>query len=154
MGKYQPHAQPYYSSPSDDTSLGHASSMALVPMASLLETSNFSLAMHLHRMYNLVLSCQESMWEVLNDKIRNREDDLKRLGWLDDSLEGEHSRERFESLLVKYQRYVYTLHLVCTVISKIVQGYASKNCVVVSTGCDSVVDAPSGGQFVKGREKR
>ena len=98
-------AQPYYSSPSDDTSIGHASSMALVPMTSLLEASNFSLAMHLHRMYNLVLACQESMWEVLNDKIRNREDDLKRLGWHDDDLEGEHSRERFESLLEKYQRY-------------------------------------------------
>ena len=44
------------------------------------------------------------MWEVLNDRIRNREDDLKRMGWLDDDIEGEHSRERFESLLENYKR--------------------------------------------------
>ena len=104
MGKYQPHAQPYYSSPSDDTSLGHASSMALVPMASLLETSNFSLAMHLHRMYNLVLSCQESMWEVLSDRIRNREAELKSLGWDDEDIEAEHSRQRFDKIVDRYKR--------------------------------------------------
>lgn len=54
-------------------------------------------------MYNLVLACQESMWEVLNDRIRNREQELKDLGWDDDDLEADHARQRFEKLLERYE---------------------------------------------------
>lgn len=94
--------QPYYSSPSDDTSMGHASE-ALLPISSLANASSFALAFQLHRMYNSVLACQESMWEVLNDRIRNREEELKRLGWNDEDLEAVHARPRFEKLLERYQ---------------------------------------------------
>ena len=43
------------------------------------------------------------MWEVLNDRIRNREQELKDLGWDDDDLEADHSRQRFEKLLERYK---------------------------------------------------
>ncbi|KAI5121295.1 hypothetical protein M0805_003764 [Coniferiporia weirii] len=95
--------QPYYSSPSDDTTTGDASELALLPISSLSEATCFSLAFQLHRMFNLVLACQESMWEVLNDRIRNRESELKRLGWDDDDLEAEHARQRFDKFLERYQ---------------------------------------------------
>lgn len=95
------YVQPYYSSPSDDTSMGDAS--ALLPISALSQATSFSLALQLHRMYNLVLACQESMWEVLNDRIRNREQELKDLGWDDDDLEADHSRQRFEKLLERYK---------------------------------------------------
>ncbi|THH06400.1 hypothetical protein EW145_g4116 [Phellinidium pouzarii] len=99
---------PYYSSPSDDTTTGDASELGLLPIASLSEATCFSLAFQLHRMYNLVLACQESMWEVLNDRIRNRESELKRLGWDDDDLEAEHARQRFEKLLERYRSDMQT----------------------------------------------
>lgn len=95
------YVQPYFSSPSDDTSIGDAS--ALLPISALSQASGFSLALQLHRMYNLVLACQESMWEVLNDRIRNREQELKDLGWDDDDLEADHARQRFEKLLERYE---------------------------------------------------
>lgn len=95
------YVQPYFSSPSDDTSIGDAS--ALLPISALSQASSFSLALQLHRMYNLVLACQESMWEVLNDRIRNREQELKDLGWDDDDLEADHARQRFEKLLERYE---------------------------------------------------
>lgn len=43
------------------------------------------------------------MWEVLNDRIRNREQELKDLGWDDDDLEADHARQRFEKLLERYE---------------------------------------------------
>lgn len=95
------YVQPYFSSPSDDTTIGDAS--ALLPISALSQASGFSLALQLHRMYNLVLACQESMWEVLNDRIRNREQELKDLGWDDDDLEADHARQRFEKLLERYE---------------------------------------------------
>lgn len=97
---------PYISSPSDDTMVGGDAGLALLPISTLSQTTCFQLAFQLHRMYNLVLACQESMWEVLNDRIRNRESELKTLGWDDEELEGEHARQRFDLLLERYQRYV------------------------------------------------
>jgi len=100
--------QPYYSSPSDDTSIGDPAGKSLLPISALSEATGFALAFQLHRMQNEVLSCQESMWEVLNDRIRNREDDLKRLGWDDDDLDTPHAREKFELILQRYQRDMQT----------------------------------------------
>lgn len=61
-------------------------------------------------MFNLVLACQESMWEVLNDRIRNRESELKELGWDDEDIEAEHARQRFDKLLERYQGCVNIIH--------------------------------------------
>lgn len=86
------------------------SELALLPVSALSSASCFSLAFQLHRMFNLVLACQESMWEVLNDRIRNRESELKELGWDDEDIEAEHARQRFDKLLERYQGCVNTVH--------------------------------------------
>ena len=90
---------PYYSSL---TASCDAADLALLPLSALNETTSFTLAFQLHRMFNLVLACQESMWEVLNDRIRNRESELKELGWDDEDIEAEHARQRFDKLLERY----------------------------------------------------
>ncbi|TDL28128.1 S-adenosyl-L-methionine-dependent methyltransferase [Rickenella mellea] len=95
--------QPYYSSPSDDTSIGYEAQTALLPMSALSKTTDLGLALHLHRSCHSVLACQESMWEELKDRIRNREEQLKLLGWNDEELEGHRSRQRFETLIDRYK---------------------------------------------------
>ncbi|KAL5495125.1 hypothetical protein ACEPAI_587 [Sanghuangporus weigelae] len=91
---------PYYSS---HTATSDAGDVSILPLSTLSETTCFSLAFQLHRIFNLVLACQESMWEVLNDRIRNRESELKELGWDDEEIEAEHARQRFDKLLERYQ---------------------------------------------------
>lgn len=105
--------RPYFASPADDTSAGSSSNagMSLLPLSSLTESTGFTLAFQLHRMTNLVLACAESIWEVLSDRIRNREADLKQLGWDDDDLDAQHARERFELILERYHGYVHAWDL-------------------------------------------
>ncbi|KAL0569499.1 hypothetical protein V5O48_012467 [Marasmius crinis-equi] len=63
-----------------------------------------SLAMHLYRSYNLVLACQEAIWEELKDRLRNRKDELKPFGWEDDEeLEELQGRKKFERLIERYR---------------------------------------------------
>ncbi|KAK7058419.1 hypothetical protein VNI00_002053 [Paramarasmius palmivorus] len=63
-----------------------------------------SLAMHLYRSYNLVLGCQEALWEELKDRLRNRKDELKPFGWEDDEeLEELQNRKKFERLIERYR---------------------------------------------------
>ncbi|EJD03821.1 S-adenosyl-L-methionine-dependent methyltransferase [Fomitiporia mediterranea MF3/22] len=95
-----PCVTPYYST---HASTCDAAELGLLPLSALSDVTCFSLAFQLHRTFNLVLACQESMWEVLNDRIRNREAELKELGWDDDEIEGEHARQRFDKLLERYQ---------------------------------------------------
>ncbi len=102
--KSAPLVMPYYTSRSDGSTRGEASQ--LLPLSSLSQSSQFMLALQLHRSYNFVLACEESMWEVLNDRIRNREEDLKRLGWDDDDFDSPHARHRFDTILERYKGYV------------------------------------------------
>ncbi|KAJ7925937.1 S-adenosyl-L-methionine-dependent methyltransferase [Mycena leptocephala] len=68
-----------------------------------------SLAMHLYRSYQIVLACQEEMWEELKDRIRNRKDELKPFGWDDDEeLEELQSRKKFELLIDRYRTDMQT----------------------------------------------
>ncbi|KAJ7619183.1 hypothetical protein DFH06DRAFT_1235568 [Mycena polygramma] len=68
-----------------------------------------SLAMHLYRSYQIVLACQEEMWEELKDRIRNRKDELKPFGWDDDEeLEELQSRKKFELLVDRYRTDMQT----------------------------------------------
>ncbi|KAJ7706019.1 hypothetical protein B0H17DRAFT_1035287 [Mycena rosella] len=68
-----------------------------------------SLAMHLYRSYQLVLACQEEMWEELKDRVRNRKDELKPFGWDDDEeLEELQSRNKFELLVDRYRTDMQT----------------------------------------------
>ena len=76
--------------------------MALLPISCLMRVDKLVLSLHLHRAYNTVLACQESMWEELLDKLRNKEKQLLDLGWNDDDLEG-HNRQRFEKLIQRYR---------------------------------------------------
>jgi hypothetical protein len=72
-----------------------------------------SLAMHLYRSYQLVLACQEEMWEELKDRIRNRKAELKPFGWDDDEeLEELQSRKKFELLVDRYRTWVFLLRIV------------------------------------------
>lgn len=71
-----------------------------------------SLAMHLYRSYQIVLACQEEMWEELKDRIRNRKDELKPFGWDDDEeLEELQSRKKFELLIDRYRTLVVHTHI-------------------------------------------
>jgi hypothetical protein len=67
--------------------------------------SERSLAMQLYSSYQLVLACQEAMWEELKDRIRNRREELVHLGWDDDEELDEYpeSRKKFEKLIERYQ---------------------------------------------------
>ncbi|KAJ6519979.1 S-adenosyl-L-methionine-dependent methyltransferase [Mycena sanguinolenta] len=68
-----------------------------------------SLAMHLYRSYQVVLACQEEMWEELKDRIRNRKDELKPFGWDDDEeLEELQNRTKFELLIDRYRTDMQT----------------------------------------------
>ncbi|KAJ7070864.1 hypothetical protein C8F01DRAFT_1108121 [Mycena amicta] len=63
-----------------------------------------SLAMHLYRSYQIVLACQEEMWEELKDRLRNRKDELQPFGWDDDEeLEELRNRKKFELLVDRYR---------------------------------------------------
>ncbi|KAJ7361581.1 hypothetical protein DFH08DRAFT_844607 [Mycena albidolilacea] len=81
-----------------------------IPLRNQLSQLNErSLAMHLYRSYQLVLACQEVMWEELKDRIRNRKDELKPFGWDDDEeLEELQSRKKFELLVDRYRTDMQT----------------------------------------------
>ncbi|KAJ7786481.1 hypothetical protein B0H16DRAFT_1490620 [Mycena metata] len=81
-----------------------------IPVRNQLDQLNDrSLAMHLYRSYQLVLACQEEMWEVLKDQIRNRKEELKPFGWDDDEeLEELQSRKKFELLIDRYRTDMQT----------------------------------------------
>jgi hypothetical protein len=66
--------------------------------------SGRSMAMHLYRAYQLVLACQEAMWEELKDRLLNRKEELKPYGWDDD--EELEERTRFERLIDLYRQCV------------------------------------------------
>ena len=77
---------------------------SLFPLEQLESLSERSLAMHLYRSYQIVLACQEAMWEELKDRIRNKKDELLPFGWDDDEeLEELQSRKKFERLIERYQ---------------------------------------------------
>ncbi|KAJ6604807.1 S-adenosyl-L-methionine-dependent methyltransferase [Mycena vulgaris] len=81
-----------------------------IPLRNQLSLLNErSLAMHLYRSYQLVLACQEEMWEELKDRIRNRKDELKPFGWDDDEeLEELQNRKKFELLVDRYRTDMQT----------------------------------------------
>lgn len=82
--------------------------LGLLPLSSLESVTYFEMALQFHRMFHLVLACQESMWEVLNDRIRNREEELKLLGWDNEEIEAEHAREKFDKILERYKNDMQT----------------------------------------------
>ncbi|EIN13950.1 hypothetical protein PUNSTDRAFT_58022 [Punctularia strigosozonata HHB-11173 SS5] len=60
--------------------------------------------MHLYKVVQDVLACQEAMWEELKSRILNRKGTLKAFGWDDDEeLEELQSRRKFEILIERYQ---------------------------------------------------
>ncbi|KAF9056098.1 hypothetical protein BJ165DRAFT_1430860 [Panaeolus papilionaceus] len=84
----------------EDSALPHS----LFPVEQLNSLSERSLAMHLYRSYQSVLACQEAMWDVLKDRIRNRKHELVPFGWEDDEeLEELQSRKKFEKLVERYR---------------------------------------------------
>ncbi|TFK56638.1 hypothetical protein OE88DRAFT_1650028 [Heliocybe sulcata] len=90
----------------DSTPIGLESSGQLIPRDKLTQRlDDPTLTLHLYRAYQGVLGCQESMWEELKDRIRNRKESLKAFGWEDDEeLEGlKQSRQKFERLIERYR---------------------------------------------------
>jgi hypothetical protein len=91
-----------YSSTRENPAIGPED--RIVPEHLLNELSERSLAMHLFRSFQNVMSSQESMWEELKDWVRNKRDVLKELAWEDDGdLEEPNIRRKFEKLLERYQ---------------------------------------------------
>jgi len=98
----QPKRPLVYSSTTENPSIGPEGKT--VPENLLNGLSERSLAMHLFRSFQNVMSTQESMWEELKDWARNKADVLRELGWdNDDNLEEPSIRRNFEALLEKYQ---------------------------------------------------
>ncbi|KZT30805.1 hypothetical protein NEOLEDRAFT_1153257 [Neolentinus lepideus HHB14362 ss-1] len=90
----------------DSTPIGFDETEQLIPRDKFAQQLNDpSLTIHLYRAYQGVLACQESMWEELKDRIRNRKESLRALGWEDDEeLEGlKQSRQKFERLVERYR---------------------------------------------------
>jgi hypothetical protein len=91
-----------YSSTADNPAIGPQDKMMSYQV--LNQLSERSLAMHLFRSYQNVMSIQESMWEELKDWVRNRKDVLKELGWENDNdLEETSIRRKYETLLERFQ---------------------------------------------------
>ena len=91
--------------------------------------SERSLAMHLYRSFQNVMSTQESMWEELKDWVRNKSDVLEELGWESDGDSEElNVRRKFEKLLERYQGYVIAFPsiflLSLSVLCPFTQGHA------------------------------
>lgn len=92
-----------------DTSSTETTAVASIPPSLFPEErfsslSERSLAMHLYRSYQLVLACREALWEELNDRLRNRKDELKPFGWEDDEdWEELQTRRKFEILVERYE---------------------------------------------------
>jgi hypothetical protein len=62
------------------------------------------LAMQLYYTYQGILGCQEAMWEELNDRMRNRKQELIEFGWEDDEdLQEFQGRKKFERLVERYR---------------------------------------------------
>ena len=91
-----------WSSAESTTSTGSNSRYLLEDVDKLNEST---LAMQLYWSYQSVLACQESMWEELADRMRNRASELRELGWESDpELNELDSRARFDVLVERYKR--------------------------------------------------
>lgn len=66
--------------------------------------SERSLAMHLYRTVQTILSGQEAMWDELKDRLRNRREELIPFGWDEDELSELQNRVRFEKLIQRFKR--------------------------------------------------
>ncbi|KAI9570267.1 hypothetical protein HD554DRAFT_2085025 [Boletus coccyginus] len=77
----------------------------LNPLETVDTLNESTLAMQLYWSYQSVLACQESMWEELVDRMRNRPGELNELGWESDpELNELESRAKFEVLIERYKR--------------------------------------------------
>ena len=77
----------------------------LNPLETVDKLNESTLAMQLYWSYQSVLACQESMWEELADRMRNRPSELKELGWESDpELNELESRAKFDVLIERYKR--------------------------------------------------
>ena len=77
----------------------------LNPLEKVDKLNESTLAMQLYWSYQSVLACQESMWEELADRMRNRSGELRELGWESDpELNELESRAKFEVLVERYKR--------------------------------------------------
>lgn len=82
-----------------------SASRFFMPLQEVDKLNERSLAMQLYWSYQSVLACQESMWEELVDRMRNRPNELRELGWESDlELKELESRTKFEVLLERYKR--------------------------------------------------
>ena len=82
-----------------------SNSRYLIPLEKVGKLNESTLAMQLYWSYQSVLGCQESMWEELGDRMRNRPNELRELGWENDpELNGMDDRARFEVLVERYKR--------------------------------------------------
>lgn len=93
------------SSAAESTSMGVRPSHSLIPLDEIDKLSERSLAMQLYWSYQSVLACQESMYEELVDRTRNRTGELAEFGWnTDQDLSELESRTKFEILVDRYKR--------------------------------------------------
>ncbi|KAF8846045.1 hypothetical protein BDN67DRAFT_12654 [Paxillus ammoniavirescens] len=90
---------------SAESTTGATSISLVAPLQEIDRLNESSLAMQLYFSYQSVLACQESMWEELVDRMRNRPGKLRDLGWESDlELSELESRTRFEVLVERYKR--------------------------------------------------
>ncbi|KAG1754879.1 uncharacterized protein EDB91DRAFT_1233702 [Suillus paluster] len=93
------------SSAAESTSMGVGPSHSLIPLDEIDKLNERSLAMQLYWSYQSVLACQESMYEELVDRTRNRTGELAEFGWdTDQDLSELESRTKFEILVDRYKR--------------------------------------------------
>lgn len=93
------------SSSAESTTGCGADSFLMAPLGEVDKLNESMLAMQLYHSYQGVLASQESMWEELMDRMRNRPSELTELGWESDlELSELESRARFEVLVERYKR--------------------------------------------------
>ena len=60
--------------------------------------------MHLHHSVTWVLSTKEAMWDELLVRVQQRDETLRKYGWMDEDYNEQSSRAKFEAAVELYTR--------------------------------------------------
>ena len=91
-------------SPQDGTSLGGDQVTDMIPYEHLQAQDDHASYMHLHHSVTWVLSTKEAMWDELLVRVQQRDETLRKYGWMDEDYNEQSSRAKFEAAVELYQR--------------------------------------------------
>ena len=88
----------------EGTSLGGESAIDIFPVEKVQSQDEQTKYMHLYRTVTWVLSTKEAMWDELLVRVQQRDETLRKYGWMDEDYNEQSSRAKFEAAVELYQR--------------------------------------------------